>query len=70
MPKINPPKNHHCTRCNEYHQRLFVIHDDAKNDYAYECLSCVAELLIGRGQHGDHLIGKSHIKNMFKTLGG
>jgi len=55
--------NHRCTRCNEYHQRLIPVDND-QNSQEKICLSCLSELLIGRGRHGDRLISKSDIKRM------
>lgn len=54
-----------CARCKEYHQRLIAV----DNEYVPQekiCLSCLAELLIGRGQHGDRLIGQSDIKRVLR----
>ena len=53
-----------CQRCGKFHTRLVVIHNNDTGKDTLECLSCLAELLIGRGQHGDRLIGKSDIKRM------
>ncbi len=58
------PEDKKCNRCGEWHQRLFKIHDNTKDGEVFECLDCLAELLIGRGQHGDSLIGKSDIRRM------
>lgn len=53
-----------CQRCGEFHTRLVVIHNNDTGKDTLECLDCLAELLIGRGQHEDMLIGKSHIKQL------
>jgi predicted SprT family Zn-dependent metalloprotease len=57
-----------CERCGEFHTRLVVVHSNDAGRDTYECLDCVAELLIGRGQHGDKLIGASTIKNAINNL--
>ena len=57
---------HKCTRCKKYHRRLINIDNDYDKGEKI-CLSCLAELLIGRGQHDDRLIGKSDIE---RILGG
>ena len=63
-----------CSRCGEHHTRLVVIHNNDAGKDTLECLDCLAELLIGRGQHGDRLIGKSDIKRILgetiEDLGG
>ena len=56
-----------CDRCGEFHTRLIVIHNNDAGRDTLECLDCLAELLIGRGQFGDYLIGKSHIKRIFNS---
>lgn len=54
-----------CQRCGEFHTRLLVIHNNAIGKDTLECLDCLAELLIGRGKHGNRIIGKSDIKRIF-----
>jgi hypothetical protein len=69
MTKKKENSAHRCTRCKEFHQRLIVI----DNLYAPKekiCLSCLAELLIGRGQHNNWLIGRHDIVNMAERLKG
>ena len=54
-----------CSRCGEFHQRLVVIHNNSVGTDTLECLDCLAELLIGRGQHNNYLLGKPHIERIF-----
>ena len=55
-----------CSRCGEFHTRLVVIHNNEVGKDTLECLDCLAELLIGRGQNNDYLVGKSHIEKIIK----
>jgi len=53
-----------CDRCGGRYTRLVVVHNNEAGRDTHECLDCLAELLIGRGQHGDKLIGKSDIERI------
>ena len=58
-----------CQRCGEFHTRLVVIHSNDVGKDTLECLDCLAELLIGRGHHGNGLIGKSDIRRILNEDG-
>lgn len=56
-----------CDRCGEWHERVVKVWNNIEEEYKHECLSCLAEMLIGRGRHGDSLVGSRNIKRAAKS---
>ena len=57
-----------CDRCGEWHERVVKVWNNMECRYKHECLSCLAEMLIGRGRHGDSLVGSHGIARVAKVM--